>query len=401
MEQFIKSTRIYHENGVVNGYLYIKDGRFVDVVNTAGDQSKVVDFGDNRILPGIFETHNHGIKGYNLASINGQKTVDEATIKGYVKAMASTGVTSVFPTCHRDLIAIVANVAKEHPEGSEILGIHSEGPWQNRVGEKGVGVPYPEVSMEAAKKMVKDGGGLLKLVSLAPEIPGIDPIIKYFLAENIYLGFCHSNCTYDATMKAIAKGIHTGTHIGNVMTGIHHRDVGGLGACLLNDEMMCEVICDGKLICNEMLQLYFKVKSPSKFMMISDASCMCGAPQGKYHGWQPNTIMYVNEDGFTVSETGKIAAGSQTILYGMKNLVENLNMPLEEVCKMASLQPAQKYGFGNYKGSISPKKDADFIIIDADYNVIRTYVKGEIVYDCCNDGNLINQKFLDEMKIIE
>ena len=113
---------------------------------------------------------------------------------------------------------------------------------------------------------------MLRLVALAPEIPGIMELVDYFLNEGITVAAAHSDNKYAAAQAAYERGISVATHTGNVMTDMHHRDVGGLGAALLNDDVMCEVICDGMHICNEMLKIYFRVKSTDKFMMISDCT---------------------------------------------------------------------------------------------------------------------------------
>ena len=132
--------------------------------------------------------------------------------------------------------------------------------------------------------MVEAGNGWLRLVALAPEIPGMDPIIEYFLSQGITVAAAHSDNNYKQAMAAYAKGISVATHTGNVMTDMHHRDIGGLGAALTNENVTCEVICDGLHICDEMLGIYFKVKSTDKFMMISDCTALSGAPVGKYEG---------------------------------------------------------------------------------------------------------------------
>ena len=180
-----------------------------------------------------------------------------AAVKGYLKGLASQGTVNIFPTTTApDAIAAVAAVALEGPQdGAQILGIHSEGPWLNRVGEKGIRTGWPEVSLDTARKMVENGKGLLRLVALAPEIPGIDPIVDYFLSQGITVAAAHSDNNYRQAMEGYAKGISVATHTGNVMTDMHHRDVGGLGTALLNPDVMCEVICDGLHICNEMLQI--------------------------------------------------------------------------------------------------------------------------------------------------
>ncbi|MFR3730801.1 N-acetylglucosamine-6-phosphate deacetylase [Lacrimispora sp.] len=385
----VKSKRIYMEDGVKDGFLVIEDGRFCQF-SARTDRDDVIDYGNMRLIPGIFDTHNHGTCGYGLM----EKGTKE-TIAGYLKGCASQGITAVFPTAERSMISAVADAAAEHMEGARILGIHSEGPWLNRTGEKGIRTGWPEVSIETAKQMVSDGKGLLKLVALAPEIPGTGPLIDYFLSEGITLALAHSDANYEEAANAYKRGFSVSTHTGNVMTGMHHRDVGGLGAALLNDDVASEVICDGMHICPEMLRIYFRIKKPEHFMMISDCTPFSGAPAGSYKGFEPGMAINVSEEGFVLTDTGRLMGSSQPVLYGIRVLIETLGMPMETVWPMFSYNPCRKYGFDKEKGSIKPGKDADFTVITDDYRAAATYVSGIKVYDR-KEGSVFNPEFLKE-----
>lgn len=320
-----------------------------------------------------------------------------ASVKGYLKGLASQGTVNIFPTvCDPDSIRAVAEVAKEgDQDGATILGIHSEGPWLNRTGEKGIRTGWPEVSMETAHAMVEAGGGWLRLVALAPEIPGMDPIIEYFLSQGITVAAAHSDNNYKQAMAAYAKGISVATHTGNVMTDMHHRDIGGLGAALTNENVTCEVICDGLHICDEMLGIYFKVKSTDKFMMVSDCTALSGAPVGKYEGIFEGMALNVTPKGFVLTDTGRLCGSSQPVLFDIGNLVNNVGIPLETCLKMACLNPCIKYGFADRKGTIEVGKDADLVVISDDYQAQVTYAEGRKVYDRSTEGKIFNADYLN------
>lgn len=128
------------------------------------------------------------------------------------------------------------------------------------------------------------------------------------------------------------------------MTDMHHRDIGGLGAALTNENVTCEVICDGLHICDEMLGIYFKVKSTDKFMMVSDCTALSGAPVGKYEGIFEGMALNVTPEGFVLTDTGRLCGSSQPVLFDIRNLVNNVGIPLETCLKMACLNPCIKYG---------------------------------------------------------
>ena len=393
----VKSNRIYFEDGPKSGYLMIEDGKFSGFLTDSGGEA-YIDYGNDRIIPGILDTHNHGTSGYSMMG-TGDYDKDVRNVRGYLKGLAAQGVTNVFPTASGSAVKACAEIAKTGADGATIIGIHSEGPWLNRVGEKGIKTGWPEVSAEAAMKIVSDAQGLLKLMALAPEIPGIDAVIEYLLSLGITIANAHSDGNYEESMAAYKKGVSVATHTGNVMTGLHHRDIGGLGAALTNEDVFCEVICDGMHICNEMLKIYFKLKDTSKFAMVSDCSAMSGAPVGTYKGFHANMTMSVTEKGFVLTDTGRLMGSSQPILYGIYNLVENVGMPIETVLKMSSLTACQKYGFDKQKGSIKIGKDADFAVIDDAYKAVATYANGIKVYDKAVDGAIFNPEFLKEMQL--
>ena len=394
----VQSRRIYMEDGCKAGVLTIEDGRITAFA--PGSDPEAIDFGNDRIIPGIFDTHNHGTCGY--APGTGETgEARKASVKGYLKGLASQGVVNIFPTVTPvPAIAAVADVAKSGPQdGATILGIHSEGPWLNRVGEKGIRTGWPEVSLDTARAMVEAGDGLLRLVALAPEIPGMDPIIEYFLSQGVDIAAAHSDNNYQQAMAAYDKGISVATHTGNVMTGLHHRDVGGLGAAILHEGVECEVICDGLHISNPMLKLYFRMKSTDRFMMISDCTVCSGGPVGRYKSTSVDGDMNLTPEGFLMSDAGRLRGSSQPVLYDIGNLVEKVGVPMETVLKMACLNPCKKYGFADRKGTLAVSKDADFAVITDDYKAQATYSGGRKVYDRDVDGVIINDRFFEENRV--
>ena len=278
------SRRVYTASGCKAATIEIEGGRIVSVAEGACP-ADAVNYGEMRIIPGIFDTHNHGTSGFDLMETGTDFSERKAIVRGYLKGLAAQGTVNIFPTVSdAEGIRAVAEVARETVDGANVLGIHSEGPWLSRVGEKGVRTPWPEVSIDAARELVEAGGGMLRLMALAPEIPGIDEVIDYLLSAGVTVAAAHSDNTYEAAHAAYGRGISVATHTGNVMTDMHHRDIGGLGAALTDSRVMCEVICDGMHICNDMLGIYFRIKDYGHFMMISDCTALSGAEPGVYDG---------------------------------------------------------------------------------------------------------------------
>lgn len=389
------SMRVYTASGCKAATVEIDNG-VITRIEEGLCPDDAVDYGSLRIIPGIFDTHNHGTSGYDLMTGEGDFETRKAVVRGYLKGLAAQGTVNVFPTVSDPGgIHAVAEVAHEDEAmGATIRGIHSEGPWLSRVGEKGIRTPWPEVSVDAARAMVEAGEGLLRLVALAPEIPGIDDVIDYFLSEGVTVAAAHSDNGYEAAHAAYGRGISVATHTGNVMTDMHHRDIGGLGAALTDPRVMCEVICDGLHVCDDMLGIYFRIKDFGHFMMISDCTALSGAPVGAYDGGSMCKELHVTPEGFVLTETGRLMGSSQPVLFGIGNLVNNVGVPLEICLEMACLNPARTYGFADRTGSIEVGKDADLVVISDDYHALATYARGQKVYDRAVDGRVFNDAYL-------
>ena len=383
----IYSKNIVTEQGIIDGYLKVEGSRITDIVRREVEKLAAdFDYADCTIIPGIFDTHNHGYLGWKP----GNAEEGAEAVRGFVKGLGSVAVTSIFPTTVNEMGAFknIVEVIEEDPDGARILGIHSEGPYLNRVGEKGVDNGHPDIDLDQIRQMITDAKGYLRLVALAPELPGSREAIRLLNQNGIRAAFAHSNDTYEEAMEAFKDGISVITHTANVMSGIHHRNMGGLGAALLNDDVYNELICDGLHVRNEMIEIIFRIKNDAfnKIMMISDNTHLGGLEPGRYEGaFGPCNI---TEEGFCLTDTGRLAGSAQPVLYGMKNLVKNMNVPLEKVCIMASLNPCMVYGFADRKGSLRIGKDADFAIIDEDFNCLYTYREGRKIYDHTIDTDL-------------
>ncbi len=399
----VHSNRIVTEREVVSGFLVIEDGKFVRIAKECEGLTADIDVKDNRIIPGIIDTHNHGTHGYRL-----REGITEEELIGYLKGSASNGLTTVFPTFgslndYKSYNVVADKVGKFVEGGAQVGGIHSEGPFGARVGEKGVNTGYPAVDMEVVKNMVEAGKGTLKLVAIAPEVEGALDAVKYFVEHGVNVAAYHTNANFAQANAGIDAGVSVMTHLGNVMTGLHHRDVGTLGAGLLRDEAWCEIICDGLHVSLPMVEIMLKVKDHNKVMMISDNVQYASLPVGRYKGMNQDPTsdrrtIRITEEGYALSETGRLSGSTLPVIYGISNLVEKLHLDIVDVMRMASTNPAFKYELAG-KGSIKAGNDADFVVISDDYKVLQTYCLGKKVYDREDGADLVNHAFFDEFWI--
>ena len=316
------------------------------------------DFGKNRIFPGLIDVHSHGCIGFD-------------TMEGHLEEMAdyqlANGTTTWYPTTMtmspEDIIAATKN-SISFGHGANIPGFHMEGPFINKKykGAQNEAYILPP-SMELFNKCDN-----IKRVTIAPETEGSEEFIRDCPAV-VSLG--HTDADYNTAMKAFAAGARSLTHTYNVMPGIHHRAPGPIGAGSDSPEVMAELICDGRHVHSSAVKMLIKIFGTDRIMLISDSMKATGLTDGVYlFGGQNITV----KDGMALTETGNLAGSTSTLFECVKTAI-SFGIKEEDAIKMASENPARHMGLN--KGKIEVGYDADFIIVDDDFNLVNAIARGE------------------------
>lgn len=377
--------KVYTEEETAeNVYVIIEDNKFIGIEKELNRKMTVHDFSDYTAIPGIIDIHSHGCMGYSATC------KDTKEVYGYTKAVAATGVTGVFATTQElDTMAVVADVINSNVvKGARILGIQAEGPFRHpKYMGASKGFEWPKPSVEYAERMVEAAKGHLKYMSVSTDIENIEEVIKYLLEQGIRVAAGHTDADFEEMKRGIKMGATSVSHFGNAMRPLHQRNGGCIAACLLDENIILEIICDHVHLAPEVIDLYFRVKDLEHFILISDSSELACMPEGRYFARGKERI--VTKDGNIVLDDGTISGSGKYILYDMKNLIFKHHIPAEKVIRMASLQPAKYFNLDERKGSIKIGKDADMVIIDDDWNVVRTITEGNIAYDSFVDLNAL------------
>ncbi len=386
----LKSTHIMTPTGFIDGYLTMDKGKILGLSPSCNEPlESIKDLGNLKILPGIIDIHNHGYGGWSMT--------DPATIKdikGFVKALTSIGVTGVLPTAREEAFEAIAECMGQQNDGARIFGIHSEGPFWARGGENAVAELYPLPSIEETQRYLTKAKNKIVLMAIAPELPKAYDVIRYLHDHKVLVSLCHTaGYAKDIYQVLDEVGIDLVTHTGNGMRGIHHRDVGVLGAVLLSEGLTYEIITDLNHVCSDMLKMMFKLQPYEKFILISDSNYMAGLPFGRYMRY--GRVMNSYPNGLIKEDHGRIMGSGKYVLYNMQQLVEKVGVSLIETSKMASLNPARFLKIDQETGSIEIGKDADLMIIDDEYQCHLTYVKGKLVFDLKTSKDYLNLEALN------
>jgi len=242
-----------------------------------------MDMTGRMILPGFIDTHIHGACGTRISD-------DDAALTRITRFEATQGVTGMAITTASSefsdiLRQIDAAAAVKENEGTKILGIHAEGPFLCKKYKGAMNEEYIIPPQKALlDEMMKHAGGLLKIITVAPEAEGAVDFIRYAVSQGIKVSMGHTNATYEEAMAGIAAGASRMTHTFNAARPLNHRDPGVLGAALTEPDVTCEMICDHVHLHPAVMQLIYRTKGADRISVISDSGHAAGWDQGVHGG---------------------------------------------------------------------------------------------------------------------
>jgi len=376
----IKSSRIVTPDGIIKGYLLIRDGkihRIKEKLDGKYPAGELIDVADDLVIPGFIDLHIHGAGGYDI--MDGTDKVHKLA-----EFLAKQGTTSFYATtdttAKEKIIASIKGIVKAietWENGAEILGIHLEGPFLN-LKEKGAMPPEAllDSSIETMKEFEEACGGYLRRITVAPEIDGALEMIRYLKKKGYLIAGGHTAASYEETLRGISAGVSIANHMFNAMQGLHHRNPGAAGAYLTSNKVFCEVIGDLKHVHPAVFKLILKSKGLNKVYLISDAILAAGLEPGSYQF--AGRSITVGEDRISRLPDGTIAGSTFLLKDGFKNLVEELNLSIEDAVELTAGIPARVAGTYERKGSLTEGKDADITVMDHKYQVRLCIVRGVI-----------------------
>lgn len=373
----LKNALVMDENfGLKELDIRIENEKIAEIgTGLAGDET--LDFSGKYILPGFVDTHIHGANGIRIEDAVGdhnKMTVFEAS-QG-VTSIAIAADTAEFS----DILDQIerATVLSQKCRGAKIVAIHAEGPFLSQSKKGAMDSRYIlKPDNEKLDKMIEAGKGMLKLITIAPDNEGSIEFIRYAKSKGLVVSMGHTDSDYETATAAIDAGATQLTHTFNAMRPINHREPGILGAVFENDDVKCEVICDYIHLHPAIIKMIYKIKGADKINMISDSGTAAGLDISEF---EVNGVKRYIKDGVVRLADGTIAGSARTLLDGVKNLVSS-GIPLEDVSKMASLNPAKTLGLDDEIGSIAVGKFADLVVLDKDLNVCKTFINGKCEYE--------------------
>ncbi|MFC6201263.1 N-acetylglucosamine-6-phosphate deacetylase [Lactiplantibacillus nangangensis] len=354
---------------------YIRFGKEIEAVGpmdeyVAQPDDDIEFVSGKTIVPGFIDVHSHG--GYSFDSMDG----NPAEINEMVNDMvAREGITSYFCTTmtqsNENLDHSMAGINKAAQENPVIQGVHLEGPFISATFKGAQPEKYiKNPNVDLLDNWNKLSGGRVKLITYAPEDPGSREFEKYCLENGIVPSVGHSNATREQLLAS--KATHV-THLYNAQREFKHREPGVTGHAMLENNMYCELICDGFHIVPDMIKLAYEQKGADRIELVTDSMRAKGEPDGISELGGQKVIV---KDGQARLEAGNLAGSVLTYINAFKNVQKFTGCGIFEAVKMSSVNQAKEFKLTS-KGTLEAGKDADINVLDANQDLVATYSYGK------------------------
>lgn len=368
------------ERGVV-----VINGERIARIGTTGQveipsDAEVIDVSGCYVTPGFIDLHAHGALGANV--MDGT----EGSLRKISRFFAEHGVTSFLATTltapHerlKEVVRVIAEFMGKERAGAEVLGIHLEGPWINV--EKAGSQPSEWVrppSVEEFKELYQISGGAVKVVTLAPELPGALKLITEARKLGVVASMGHTLAAYEDVVRACSCGLSHVTHVFNTMGPFHHRSPGAVGASLALDELTVEIIADGVHVHPAAVKVVVRAKGVDKVCLVTDSTSFTGLEPGEYE--VSRNLRVIVERNACWLPDGRLFGSVLTMERAVENIIKFANVSLQDAIKMASWNPARVIGIHSERGSLEPGKYADIVVLGERMDVVMTFVRGVRVF---------------------
>ncbi len=337
--------------------------------------ARVLDAGGAWLMPGFIDLQFNGGFGDDFTSA-------PETIWRVAARLPEHGVTAFLPTLVTAPLSVSASalaVWRAGPpagwRGAAPLGLHLEGPFLNPE-QRGAHHPRDLRPPELAAVADWSPAAGVRLVTLAPELPGALAVIRALAERGVLVSMGHTLATYAEAREALAAGVRYATHIFNAMRPLHHREPGLLGA-LLTQPVTVGVIADGVHAHPAIVDLLWRAKGALGVNLVTDAMGALGMPPGRYR--LAGLAVQVDDTTARLSD-GRLAGSLLSLDAAVRNLMAYTGCSLAEAVGTVTQVPARLLGWEHERGRVAPGYIADLTLLTPDLRVAATLTAGQVAY---------------------
>lgn len=363
--------------------ILIEDGKIDSIASRESAQlpagARVLDFPGATLGPSFFDVHIHGAAGHDVMEATPQalETIGRFLASRGTAAYLATTVTAALDVTLRSLDGLANEIAKlPEPGRARPLGIHLEGPFLSHE-KRGVQPAEHLLAPSTATfdRMIDAARGHVRLITIAPELPGAPELAKHAVSRGVRVSIGHSMATAAETRTAIAAGAVSATHTFNAMRPLDHQEPGILGTVLTSDELYSELICDGVHSRPDIVRLWWRSKGPQRAILVTDAMSAAGMPDGEY---QLGGFAVQVKDG-RASARGVLAGSVLTLDRALSNFVQFTGATVEQGLGLLSANPAHMTGLDHRAGAVVAGRAANLVAVDAQGKLVASLIAGQQV----------------------
>lgn len=371
----LANGKVVTPNAVLDpGWIEVVDDRIAGVGEGGPARPADVDLGGRIVVPGFVDTHVHGGGGasYLTATLE-----DTARVAEFHRSHGTTTTfASLVSTTAEELERQVVATADLVVDGV-VAGMHLEGPWISEA-RKGAHDPACLRPAERAEldRLLALGRGTIRMVTLAPELPGGLDAVRRVTEAGVVAAVGHSDADYATVIAAVDAGATVATHLFNGMPPLHHRAPGPVGALLEDERVTVELIADGMHVHPGVIAVAARSAGPDRVSLVTDAMAAAGMPDGIYDlGHQPVRV----ENGLVMLVSGESIAGSTlTMDAAFRLAVRQAGQTLTQAARMASTTPARTFGLTEV-GALQAGLLADLVVLDSELGAAAVMRRGSWV----------------------
>jgi N-acetylglucosamine-6-phosphate deacetylase len=361
------------------GYVLVTGGRVAEVAAGPPPRSPDLALGGGCLVPGLIDLQVNGYFGVDLAE------PDAAGWGRVVRRLPETGTTAFLPTFITAPVAklggalrFAAGFTADPPVGARLLGVHVEGPFlaPSRAGAHRRDLIVPP-SPEAIAGLLAAGAGVLRVVTLAPEVQGGLAAVAALASAGIVVSIGHSDATARQVAAAADAGARMVTHLFNAQRPLHHREPGVVGQALADRRLTCGLIADPSHVAAAVCAIAFAA-APGRILLVTDACAAAGMPPGRYRiGGEPVEVRPGDDPAPRLAD-GTLAGSVLRMDQAVANMVA-AGARLPGAVAAATRIPADLIGRPDL-GRLTPGAAADLAWLGDDLRTRATWVAGERVY---------------------
>lgn len=381
----ITNSKIVTPQGIIEGgWIHLHNGIIASIGTPEASIPEIssamhINGKGGYVLPGFIDVHVHGGAGLDFMNA-GQEEL--RSITKFHAEHGTTGMLATSVTASRNELTSLLYQAAEFMQKpmpfAQLLGVHLEGPF---ISKQWSGAQNPNFivppQLEWLEEWVESFPDVIKIQTLAPEIPGAYAYIRQLSQYGIVPACGHTDATFVQMQQAVSNGLTHAVHTYNAMRPLHHREPGTVGAVLNDDRIVAEIIADGEHVHPDAIRLLLRSKGTHNVILVTDAVSAAGMPDGTYDlGGLP---VIVNNGVARLRDSGSLAGSTLTTLRGFTYMVNEVGISVEEASRMASLNPARQIGLNHRYGSLEPNKRADILMLDEQLNLNQVIIGGQIV----------------------